>query len=113
MRPGSAEADREISFGAGADLKAGVIGLASIEFGVVWKTGRDCPVGCRVVTIDAALTYSQLRTRSKSHGGLDAKALYRAEPTIDAPDRRLLFLDPVEPWRESVTRMGTSSGDRC
>ena len=33
--------------------------------------------------------------------------------TIDAPDRRLLFLDPVEPWRESVTRMGTSFGDRC
>jgi hypothetical protein len=36
MRPGSAEADREMSFGAGADLKAGVIGLASIEFAVVW-----------------------------------------------------------------------------
>jgi hypothetical protein len=58
MRPGSAEADREISFGAGADLKAGVIGLASIEFAVVRKTGRACPVGCRVVTIDAVLTYS-------------------------------------------------------
>jgi hypothetical protein len=36
------------------------------------------------------------------------------KPTIDAPDRRLLFLDPVvEPWLESVTRMGTSSEDRC
>jgi hypothetical protein len=39
MSPGSAEADREISFGAGADLKAGVIGLASIGF--LWRGVDD------------------------------------------------------------------------
>lgn len=56
MSPGSAEADREMSFGAGADLKAGVIGLASIE--LLWYGRRPFLVSGRVVDIGTALTYS-------------------------------------------------------